>query len=403
VRRLILTEYSPSVDPVELSLDQRDFLQRALPSIAIAPARGRLDAYVLTPGSTIGVARIGELTVEIRPKLAIERVMFLIGYAIDRGSWSEETTELAHASLVEAIAPAFIAHTRRAFRRGLLQGYRTEEDALTTIRGRIRFDDQIRRRLGSYPPVEVRFDEFTEDFEPNRLIKAALHQLSRLTRSHGTTRALRGLEHALERVELIRYTPTAIPAVTYNRHNEHYRAAVELARLILVGSAFELRQGAVRATAFTIDMNKVFENFVVTALRDSLRLDRRSFPQGSTGHKLHLDQARHVRLRPDISWWQRERCVFVGDVKYKRVALAGYEHPDLYQLLAYATAANLPGGILIYAHGEHPESAYSVRHCDRELRVLALSLAGQPDEILAQIDAVAAEVKSLRSRAAAAE
>ena len=43
---------------------------------------------------------------------------------------------------------ALIAAARRAFGRGLLRGYLTEEEALHTVRGRIRFDEQIRRRYG---------------------------------------------------------------------------------------------------------------------------------------------------------------------------------------------------------------------------------------------------------------
>ena len=31
--------------------------------------------------------------------------------------------------------------------------------------------------------------------------------------------------------------------------------------------------------------------------------------------------------------------MLVGDLKYKRVNVEGVKHPDLYQLLAYATAA----------------------------------------------------------------
>lgn len=243
----------------------------------------------------------------------------------------------------------------------------------------------------------MRFDDFTEDFEPNRLIKAALARLSHAPlRSPKTRRALLSFGHLLERVQLVHYSRGAIPKVLYNRSNEHYRAAVELARLILGSSSFELKQGDVEATTFLIDMNKVFEDFVVTALRDSLQLDDRSFPQGSRRRDLRLDRDHRVRLRPDISWWDVGRCVFVGDVKYKRIHVAGYHHADLYQLLAYTIASDLPGGVLIYAQGERPEATYTVRHAGKALDVVTLSLDGQPDEILRQIDEVALRIRRLR-------
>jgi len=399
MRRLALSEYTTSTAPVTLDVEQRDRLAELVPSVTITPARGLTGSYHLTPASQIGVVQVGDLTIEIRPKLPIKRVLFLVSYAIDRGTWQDEVTDLGPASLVDAVAPAFISHVRRAFRRGLLQGYRTEEDALATVRGRIRFDEQIRRRLGVFPPVEVRFDEFTEDFEPNRLIKAALERLSRAPlRSTNTRRSLIGLGRLLERVQLVNYPASSVPAIAYNRHNEHYRPAVELARLILTSSSFELGQRGVPATTFLIDMNKVFEDFVVIALRDSLRLDPHSFPQGSQGHDLRLDDDRRVRLRPDISWWDDGECVFVGDVKYKRISVAGYQHGDLYQLLAYSIAASTPGGVLIYAQGEHPAATYTVRHTGKELHVVTLPLTGEPDQVLSEIHALALRINALRSR-----
>ena len=56
----------------------------------------------------------------------------------------------------------FCAAARRGSH-GLLHGHCTEEDALLTVRGRIRLGDQIRRRFGIPLPVEVRYDEFTHD------------------------------------------------------------------------------------------------------------------------------------------------------------------------------------------------------------------------------------------------
>ena len=77
----------------------------------------------------------------------------------------------------------------RAFARGLLHGYRTEEEALYAVRGRIRFDEQIRRRFGIAMPVEVRYDEFTDDIRENRLVKAAVARLGEMRlRSPGARR-----------------------------------------------------------------------------------------------------------------------------------------------------------------------------------------------------------------------
>ena len=137
------------------------------------------------------------------------------------------------------------------------------------MRGRIRFGDQIRRRFNIPLPIEISFDDFTEDIEENRLLKTALHLLGRLPiRSPGARRSVRTLRPAFTAVELGSYRRGAIPEIAYSRLNEHYRPAVELARLIIESSSLELRHGEVTGAAFMIDMNAVFERFLRAALRD---------------------------------------------------------------------------------------------------------------------------------------
>ena len=98
---------------------------------------------------------------------------------------------------------ALTAAARRAFARGLLHGYRTEEEALYAVRGRIRFDEQIRRRFGIPLPVEVRYDEFTDDIVENRLVKAAVARLGEMRlRSAQARRGLGWTTAMLENVSL---------------------------------------------------------------------------------------------------------------------------------------------------------------------------------------------------------
>ena len=73
----------------------------------------------------------------------------------------------------------------------------------------------------------------------------------------------------------------------------------------------------------------------------------------------------------------------MGDAKYKRVKFEGVPNADLYQLLAYVTALDLPGGLLVYAQGEADAARYQVRHSGKQLEVAALDLGGTLDAVLA--------------------
>ncbi len=395
---LTLTEHRTS-PAIPLTSRQRDTLRLLAPSVSVTPTPGMDGRYDLTPGSTIGALILPDLAIEIRPKISIDRVLFLLSYALDPRAWRSLTFRFeARQTLLEALVSAFIHQVGQAFRRGLLQGYRSEEATLAGVRGRVRFDDQLRKRFGVFPPVEVRYDEFTEDIEPNRLIRAAGDRLERMKlRSDRSRASLRWLRNALERVTLSEYHPARLPETTWTRLNEHYRPAVGLARLILQLTSFEIHHGDITASSLLIDMNDVFESFVVTALREALRLSHQSFPRGAKGRHLWLDLRRSVRLEPDISWWEGLTCRFVGDVKYKRVSAAGIKHPDLYQLLAYSIAADLPCGLLLYAAGEGEPVTHEVVEVGKRLEVRTLDLSGDPDEILGQVAAMAERIVEMAS------
>ena len=398
MRAIDLQEYARS-EPVQLSVAQRDSLTRIERSLTVEPAPGAEDEYYLTPGSVIGAFESGGLSVLIRPKLAIDRVLFLASYAMGAFKLREmDRFDYADArTLVEAMALALAAAARRAFAGGLIHGYRTVEEAAHTVRGRIRIDEQIRRRFGTPVPIEVRYDEFTDDVTANRLVKAAAARLGRLRLSLKHSReGLHWIAARLENVSLVEFPATAVPEVAFDRLNEHYREVVALARLVLRHGSFEAARGGVRAQAFLIDMNQVFQDFVTQALRESLRLSAHVFRSDTAIKPTFLDEAERIRLKPDLSWWESGTCTFVGDAKYKRIVDDRVPNADLYQLLAYATALDLPGGLLIYAEGETAPATHMVRYAGKRLEVAALDLSGSPAQLLARIDELSERVRALR-------
>ncbi len=393
---LDLAEYEQS-RPYRLSAVDRDSLRAAIPSLTIEPAKGADAAYHITPSSTVGAVDIDNLSVLIRPKIGIPQLLSLACYAM--GVYKPQEQRLfdfqEEPALPDTLALALTAAARRAFARGLLHGYRTEEEALYAVRGRIRFDEQIRRRFGIPMPVEVRYDEFTDDITENRLVKAAVARLGEMRlRSSQARRGLGWTAAMLENVSLVEYAQGDVPDVTFDRLNEHYRGVVGLSRLILEHSAFEAKRGKVRATGFLMDMNVLFQEFVTVALRESLGVSERVFLERSIPT---LDVQGEVRLRPDLTWWDGNTCTFVGDAKYKRIE--SVPNADLYQLLAYVTALDLPGGLLVYAAGEAAEASYRVRKSGKTLEISTLNLEGSLESVLRRVCDVAAQVRELRDDA----
>ena len=124
------------------------------------------------------------MQLEVRPKgrLGLNRLLFLLGYAGDQGFRDDSVAAVEQADLWSALAESLAQLADRALSRGVLQGYLMVEESLRTVKGRIRMSDQISRRPGMLVPLEVSYDEFTEDIAENRILRAALERMSQVPR-----------------------------------------------------------------------------------------------------------------------------------------------------------------------------------------------------------------------------
>lgn len=337
---------------------------------------------------------MGDRTVIIRPKFEIDRFFQLLEIAMDLDLSSQEHAPLAATpEITEMFVRLFSAEVRRTLRKGALAGYRETEEALPGVRGRVRFQDQLRRRFLMPIPVEVRYDDYTVDVEENRLLRAGLRRALRVASRPELRRSIASSLSALDEVANAQYPMSALPRPQITRLNKHYATSMELARFLLRNTSVELSAGRVPMSGFWIDMNVVFERFLFNALARHLAgagLWRR-------GKRIHLDVADRVVLRPDLSLWRGRTCVFVGDAKYKSTHVG--EESDLYQLLAYCQATGLREGMLIYAEDQSGPSTHVVRNEEgTRLRVEALNLSAPFDELMKRIEDLARKVEELATR-----
>ena len=397
MREIALREYQRS-DAYLLSPEERDTLRELLPSVTIEPTLGTEDGYHLTPGSVVGAVGIGDLSVLVEPKITIPSLLSLACYAVSRVKFRKEEFEYGEdLALPDILALALAAQARRAFVSGLLHGYREEEQALLTVRGRLNFEEQLRRRYDSPLPAELKFDEFTNDILANQLVKAAAYRLGGMRlRSPRARESLGWVTSILAEVSLVEFRPANVPEVRFDRLNEHYRRVVELSSLVLRHGAFESHSGPLSASGFLVDMNVLFQEFLIQALRETLGVSGRTLRSDSSVRGLTMDYEEQVTLKPDLTWWDGTACTFVGDAKYKNLTGEHVPNSDLYQMLSYATALDLPGGLLIYAQGEVDAATYSVRNTGKRLEATALDLSGTLDQALSRVRGVAKKIKHLR-------
>ena len=387
---LTLREWS-STAAVPLARGQVDGL-RTVFKATVQPASGRDGCYDVSTAGTVGAAQFGDLSVVVVPKLPITRLLFLLGYAADPSFGPNDAELDTRPELVGGVIRLFTMLAERAMRGGVLRGYRTIDAELPTVRGRIDLAEQLRRRPGMQLPLSVRFQEHDENIVENQLLLAATTMLQRVaTHDRTARRLLHRIRELLQNVDSVHYPPAGVPIVTWTRLNQHLRPAVELARLLVQMQSPEVAAGTTRTPGLTIDMAVLFEAFVRTAMREALGVDDHRFPTGKQCPLLWLDEHHHIRLEPDLSYWTGATCTFIGDVKYKRDTGPGH-NDDLYQLLAYATAARLPEATLIYALGPSTPRTHTVPGPSVRLRIEHLDLSVPPTALLSQLARIARRV-----------
>jgi 5-methylcytosine-specific restriction enzyme subunit McrC len=360
-----------------------------LANVLVGPSEG---TYRVKTGSRVGVIVGDGWEVRVNPKLAVPRLMFLLGYASDPRGWRSLVAGFKREdALFEAIASGFSWHAWWAIERGLLRGYVAREERALTLRGRVLFAQQIARGGGLPLPVDVAFDDYTEDILENKILKSAALLLLRLPRvPRDARRRLQRVRAALELVEpLLDSRRFRLPDQT--RLNLGYLPALRLAELILRAASTSDKAGEYRSTTFVFDMNKVFEDFVTAAFREAMR------PHGGTVRSQlqsqWLDRERRLALRPDLSWWDKSSCLALLDAKYKAIDSGVMPSGDAYQMLAYLIAFGLRRGYLVYARDSGEESrCHSIRNIDREIVVRAIDIEQEPEVVLAQVRDLAADV-----------
>ena len=300
-----LQEHTPS-ELIPLSQEELDALlelnQGGLnQSLDIRPVPGSSNSYRLTPGSVVGAVESGNLSLLISPKIGIGQLLSLACYAMGKFRPQERDFDFGRdTALPDVLALALNAMARQAFARGLLHGYLRKEEALYTVRGRIRFDAQLRRRFNIPLPVEVRYNEFTEDILANRLVKAAAYRLGGMRlRSTQARSGLAWVAGMLDKVSLVEFPVRDVPEVEFDRLNEHYRGVVALSRLILRHSAFEAQPGRSAGYRLSDGYEPGFSGVCDGGVAGGIGASERTFGEDGIGG---LDVDDRIKLRPDLVW-----------------------------------------------------------------------------------------------------
>lgn len=397
--------------------------------VEVLPA-GR-DTWRLIPSGAVGSVRVEGLSVRVMPaaSLGLTQLFFLLDHAADDPFLPSAVQARDDDELWVSVAESMARLAHQALSAGLLRGYRRVDEALTTVRGRIRLGDQIRRRPGMTIPLEVSYSEFTPDIPENRILRTAAHRLQFLPDlPDATRRRLAMVDARLADASLIPQG-AQVPAWTPSRLNARYQDALALADRIVRRISVEVEDGHASSAAFVTEMPALFERFVESELTAALnghggRLLQNPVVDLSSGtessgtefgaegedgtasgkhraapgrHRAPVDDGDHISVRTGLVYEVDGDPVttFVATYPTDRRARAA-EH---YRLLAACTALGVDRAYLIYPAQRRDDAPQPRRivHTDISIVEYPVDLSEGPAQSRRAIVELARQARELES------
>lgn len=358
--------------------------------VEVSPAPGA--RWRVTATSYVGTLVVGDLKLLIRPKIQPENLFLLLEPGLPPSAWRQEAFDYDETSDLLPSVVAFFARTlETTLGRGVLRSYEVRQEPLVAPRGRLDVAGQF-RRAGVLTPVASTYDDFTEDIVENQVLRSAIRRALRVPDAVAADRRrlMRQLA-ALEAVTDVPVRPETVDRIHITRLNRHYEPALRLARLVLANLTLADAVGGTTASSFVVDMNDLFQRFVTERLRSALRGRLEVVAEPTE----HLGIGGSVPMRPDLAFRRSDRsAAYVADVKYKLASGAHAANSDHYQLLAYATAMDLPEGLLIYCRreGDVGERTVMVKNAGKRLVVRSIDLSGPPESVEEEIVGLAGQI-----------
>lgn len=197
----------------------------------------------------------------------------------------------------------------------------------------------------------VAFDEYQVNRAENRLVKATLLKLQKLSGSAENVKEIRQLLTAFEMVEPSVNYQKDFSKVVIDRNTKDYKMLMSWSKVFLMNKSFTTFSGATSSRALLFPMEKVFESYVAKEIKKVFSPDGWNVSSQDKGHYLFNTPRNQFALRPDIVVTKESRTVIM-DTKwknlYKNETNYGISQADMYQMYAYSKKYNTPEIWLLY-------------------------------------------------------
>jgi len=307
----------------------------------------------------VGVVQIGSLTIEILPKadrgLNINSTeneknawrdillkMLMRSNEIDVLSLTSSHLKLRSASILDIYIKQFLLEVQKLLQIGLIKKYRFKKENSNYLKGRLIFNEQITKNLLHNERFYTSHQTYDYDNIYNQILYNALTILTNIASKAKYVDLLESVLFDLPSIGKKNIVENTFKQLIYSRNNEHYRKAIEIARMIILNYNPDIKAGTNYVLAILFDMNKLWEKFIFSELLRS---------QNLFGYKVSFQNSKRFwenkRIRPDIVL-KKDGYSYIIDTKWKIIKSHNPSDGDLKQMYVYNMYWGANKGLLTY-------------------------------------------------------
>lgn len=257
-------------------------------------------------------------------------------------------------NLYEVFIRLFLDELDELYKKGLKAGYIPSEDNENFLKGKLLFNEHVKRNFAHKEKFYVGYETFSFDRVENRLIKSTLLYLKGKSHEEQNRRNIRQKLLIFDEITPSQNYDSDFQRCDRGRTGREYSDVLALCKVFLARKSFTMYRGRDDATALLFPMNILFEKYIAKEMA-AVVADKWTLSDQDTGNFL-FGKGRDGKfpLRPDIVLRSQTDEVIIIDTKWKRLYNNprdnyGISQADMYQMYAYHTRyENVKTVILLY-------------------------------------------------------
>jgi 5-methylcytosine-specific restriction enzyme subunit McrC len=311
----------------------------------------------------VGVLQIGNLTIEILPKIdqmqdepSLQKVllqMLQICQKIPVDSTQNALLATQSLTLLDVYIHIFWQEIHNLLHKGLIRKYQMQEGNLPYLKGKIKFTKHIAQNCAHQERFYTAHDEYSKDHLLHQILYKALQVAQEITQNPYLHDKLKRLAMDFPAVQEAHISSQIFQKIPHNRKTLAYQKALQIAKMLLLNDAPDVQGGRQDVLPILFDMNKLFEGYVARVLQENLYEKYEVITQ--TSAEFWKSQRISLDIRPDILLVSKtnpkEKIILDTKWKLPFEQEAGKAKPssqDLYQMFAYCQHFQATQSYLVY-------------------------------------------------------